>query len=381
VKIQVTANELVVGETKFTSYRKFNTARELAGSLGLETTGHPKDFNARFTTAANCTPSKFLKLVNALMYKVFVAKYSDKLVKNFTLSDYRPWRQSTISSSRLVKLESAADKLQQAMDDGLWNITPFIYQLNKSPKELKEMFGKGLWSRLCKNSFTRNNLLCTFYELSNRNDSIDSRIIKELNLVSSTILRKFSINSYTIYSYELMHLSFSRKGEYAKVTINDLLFVVETRCMADQLGEVFNPQWSKRKMHEKHEQFSRDITARDYPDEPFSFVQDLPSSFSTEEFTCKLLDSKFKIALEGKEMHHCVAFYANSSSRGEYLVYAVMQGDEKYSTIGFTRDKVTGKVRIQQHYKRFNAKVDHQGAKDIALLLESEINNQGEVKC
>jgi len=74
----------------------------------------------------------------------------------------------------------------------------------------------------------------------------------------------------------------------------------------------------------------------------------------------------------------CVSSYADSSSRGEYLVYAVMQGDEKYSTIGFTRDKVTGKVRIQQHYKRFNAKVDHQGAKDIALLLESEINNQGE---
>lgn len=374
MKVQVTANEIVVGETKFTRYIKFETARDLAGSLGIPSTGHPKEFNARFTAAVECTPSKFLKLANALMYKVFVAKYSDKLVKNFALSEYRPWKRSAISSARLVKLESAADKLQQAMGDGLWNITPFIYHLNKSPKELKEMFGKGLWSSLCKNSFTRNKLICAFGE-SRATNNVST--IKELNLVSSTLLRKFPSTYYEV-PYVLKHLSFSRKGEYAKVTDNDFLFVLETKRMADQLGEVFNPQWSKRKMHEKHEQFSRDITARDYSDEPFSFVQDLPNSFSTEEFTCKLLDSKFKIALEGKEMHHCVASYADRSSRGEYLVYAVMQGDEKYSTIGFTRDKATGKVRIQQHYKRFNANVDHQGAKDIALLLESEINNQGE---
>jgi hypothetical protein len=73
-------------------------------------------------------------------------------------------------------------------------------------------------------------------------------------------------------------------------------------------------------------------------------------------------------------MHHCVGGYANLSSEGKYVVYSVKKDGERYSTIGFNRNPISGEILFNQHYKKFNNQVDCLDAKAIPFIIASKVN-------
>lgn len=96
-----------------------------------------KTYNKALTREFGCSPSKFLKMVNGLVHKTFVTdKFEDKYVREFCMTSLRSGTTFKINGSCLKKLESSHDKILQADRDGIYNITPFIFYLNKTSAEL-----------------------------------------------------------------------------------------------------------------------------------------------------------------------------------------------------------------------------------------------------
>jgi len=133
-----------------------------------------KTYNKALTREFGCSPSKFVKMVNGLVHKTFVTdKFEDKYVREFCLTPFRSGTAFKINGLLLKQLEASHDKILQADRDGIYNIAPYIFYLNKTPAELKQLFGSGNWKIVSKFSKTRNKLLAKM--LSDSANSFSSK--------------------------------------------------------------------------------------------------------------------------------------------------------------------------------------------------------------
>lgn len=64
------------------------------------------------------------------------------------------WVKKLVSRFPQLLLESK--KKEQVIKDGLINILPYVVIFEKTPEELKELFGRGIWRRLCKKHLNYN---------------------------------------------------------------------------------------------------------------------------------------------------------------------------------------------------------------------------------
>lgn len=93
------------------------------------------------------------------------------------------------SISLLSQIHRVYDLLNQSMKDGTTNIDPFIIKMGLPPSSLKKIFGKSLWKKLCKNSFSRN------YYLSGLNPNTSHHLDPSESTWSTTFHGLSSINS------------------------------------------------------------------------------------------------------------------------------------------------------------------------------------------
>lgn len=341
--------------------------------------GKNKEYYKAFHKVFGCTLKAFCKFFNGAMNRVWI-KPVYPLVMQYAWAP----RGKSISGYNVTKIWNAIDKIRQAESDGLHHLVPWIIKFEKDPKQLKEMFGERVWKQLCKNSKTRNKLLADQTNVDNivingRKELILSRYhgsIEAAIKVPSKYLRWGNLVEFDeafIWIMENKPQAIDKKVNGH--ALRHLFW--DTRQQADELGERFNPEWSIRKMKEKHQEFSRRILEKDFSAERFKWLEgrNLPTTFAyAGGYTATLLQSPFEVAEEGSAMRHCVASYISWCQKGRYLVYSIRKGEERSSTLGIDQSVSARVWEIQQHYGQCNKRVESWEELMLAKALVEEIN-------
>ena len=352
---------------KFTPLRDVRDACKVMG-IGTEKKGnHFKKFNEKF----GITPSHFRKKLYALMLETWY----DPVKKDAHKYCYT---SRGIQPGLLNRLFEQKESLEQCKKDGIQNIEPFVFYLNKSPKELRELFGKSLWKSLCKNSMTRNIYIAKLWGMVpftrdeyhvkrvNIMQKFPSYILKQGN---KSIYRTFDEVDLWVYLTVGKQMSSSQELQMARN------MALDTKRMAKQLDKHWSLEWTYAKMCEKHEEYSKAILARKYSSETFDHLKDFKlKELVLGEYTAILCESPLSIQQEGEAMHHCVGSYADSVAAQKYLVYSVRKDGKRSSTIGiFVRDD---KYEFNQHYGHCNKHVKDANELEVRKLLIAKLNEK-----
>lgn len=259
------------------------------------------------------------------------------------------------------------DEIIQAKEDGLESLIPFIVHWGITIPEAKNRVGKGVWKRLCKNSKTRNHLIAK----NHRNGGADE--VKSLMGVPSTVLKKGCLR------FDAKTLSILSKHFKAKDIVQSKVecvrfanVIVDTVRMSSDLDVKYNPEWSMRKWIEKHEEFSREVLSRQYPDEVYDCFKDVPERLRyvhCEGITAELVQTPLRLHQEGSYMKHCAGSFNEMIGMGTYVVYHLSGDGVSSTTLSFTKLREAG-WHPHQHYGACNSASD---VTQSHLKLEREI--------
>lgn len=272
------------------------------------------------------------------------------------------------------------DGLDQAVADGIKNITPFIAKLKMTPKQLKEHFGSANWKALCKNSFSRNRSIAERW-MANKRLSIE-----KINKIPSGLLKYRSAGlEVDAYLHKKAGFRISQLTERfeSRDVIDARIIVNDTYRMARQYNEKFSFDWSWRKMQEKHNEYSRLAIlkmAEETKARKEKFKNTLREGkqkvWTKNGVTATYLDTYDRILKEAVDMHHCVWAYAEQCYDGTYAVVHI-EGDNEHSTLGIIIYS-GGVHRIQQHYGHSNAEVKSELHKTLAYEVVEFLNKESE---
>lgn len=343
------------------------------------------------------------------------------------------------NSKQVYMLRKSGHLVKEVITDGLIHIAPFVMLLRRSPKELKQLLGKGLWRKLCANSKTRNKQIavCIMRLLSNAAHyrlalessvgcgHVDAaildlfagahgvvlvEILAQLNQLSSSYIPKINGNYIagsnngcqwhdSVASFVEHCVNKESLGLQRHQWINDVAkaerkltvrradgsgsFVDDLRAlfddslmMAQELGAEINFSWSYKRMKREHDDMSFEMAKKDYTSEPF---------INTDKFpVCKEFNVGDDVAL----------FELMNDS----LSVGTMARRHRNCLAGFiprlqVRDHLLYKVSIGeresacmftlrggnwiviQHYFPFNIPVDQSFVKAEELMLDVIANN------
>lgn len=345
--------------------------------------------NKAKATIIGCGPSKFVKALNALMYKKYVAHIHQKHIRTFAITHFKKGADSI--NRRVINIlnkdKETKALLDLALEDNTYNIAPFILLKGMSTSQLKQYYGKGLWKHLCANSLSRNKLIVdhilvngilvqgNFSSMKCGEEERD--IVSTLNSLPSALLL-FAKKSPT---YALPYIKWAgdnMKGHWGqKRTISYIINIVrDTQRMAEQLDMPFSLSWGKKRMEETHHHYSSLLTQRTYGKEKFPYVGTFPDIVCSEEhegWEAVLLSSPYELYMEGTKQRHCVASYASSCMDNKYAVYSIRQHGKQYSTVGID---ITGEPFIHQHFCVCNGPVKEQAAFALASLVINMLVSQ-----
>lgn len=244
------------------------------------------------------------------------------------------WRFRQYDNTLVEQAHRALPLILEAAADNLHNIVPLIISYNKSPQELRQLLGKGLWRQLSHNSFSRN---LAFVHVRNRAASTGHNLdLKDLLDIPTRILTLMETSPYGLKAARLVPGT-AKAADYMSVCR-----IIEDTIM--MLGPRFNFNWSLSRIHEEHDKAAQEALERRYNTTPFapSFV------YEDAGFKAELLCSELDIAMEGKTQHHCVAAYAKQASCGTYAVFKIT-GAER-ATAGIAKTSVYENWLLQQVY-------------------------------
>lgn len=323
------------------------------------------------------TPSQFCKVFNAAVFKSAIVPYKEFAYLYFQRKSNIPGKFASVVKNH--------DLLLQAMKDGQKNILPILNNCGKTPQELKREFGKGLWKKLCANSFYRNKLIANTTEVYESSVKWDSGALKGQHPHA----RHWAKNVCKVPYVKM-------KGRYTE----EVQLFLDTERMADNMGLPFNENWSKLKMKEKHDEYMN-IQIRDREEERKKRDElyrrrieklqsvDLSKVYPETEFelngvTATILTTYEQIRQEGITMHHCVGGYAEQAMTGAYVVVHI-SGNGEESTLGlsvpwrsslapiFEEDRLI--FVMNQHYGKCNSQVISEKHKALADVVIKYLNN------
>lgn len=397
----------------FTRYRCFHSNREvldsfdaamkrlLPGEVKSLNMALIKDHYDKFEQVVGTYPKQFKKVFNTIMKKLWVVpveKYVQRyafgqIPKRFDRKIESGMGYSKPSLGVRPHLVTRAWELKNLLDlteeDGLKTIQPFVFHMSRSPAELKKLLGKGLWKRLCGQSYTRNRacakglgILPGSLDLKHV-QSLKNQLELMLQLPSKYLVRGGN-NPIGFGKAAIIYVGLEKRGEVQRLVGGDfstrpleVQIIGDTLSMASRLGVQCNPEWPWAKWEEKHEEFTARVELGKFSTKVFDWTEEpwVVRSFSTkceweDEWTFTLLDNAYAIRKEGLRMHHCVSAYAHRSEKRNYMVYHVTKNGESYSTLGLT---IAGNIVIQQHLKACNKAVSME-AKECANKLRGELN-------
>jgi hypothetical protein len=351
----------------FKGYNMMSTPEEVATHFGFsweKDGGHYK----KFTSQYKITPSAFMKVHNAIKTQQWidpVRGLSKRLCFGF---NRKP------NPSLMEKLHTHLPVIKEIQTDKIDNIIPISFFLGLTPKELKSTLGKGLWKKLCRNTFTRNLLIAKSSRLGYYNESVLERI-EVLNQLPSSVLKR-GYKSPVQFSEAGVWLC--NNNLHKREDIRNIQHIFDdTRNMASQVGKKFTPEkWSLNKLREKHEEYSQIINDRKYSPQALPSMKNITiKEDKYKGYSINLLESPLLIRNEGSEMHHCVGSYVDRVAIGDYLVYSVTKDEKKTSTLGININKLAGKTTysLSQQYGHCNSYVKGDEA-EVAGYIIGKLN-------
>jgi hypothetical protein len=156
--------------------------------------------------------------------------------------------------------------------------------------------------------------------------------------------------------------------------------VTDTMRMASLLELPFNPNWSLRKLEEKHDKMSKEIARRKYSSDPFGWLEkDVEKDIQKQcdeasvncEFKPKLIRSPLDMANQGAQERHCVASYAqlvNEEPNNAIIFTVEGPAGETVSTL------MVGRGEVLQHFHAYNKPVTDESLQEMAEKLAVLVN-------
>lgn len=354
------------------------------------------------------TLKQAVPLFNKMMYARVIGHYE----RHSSL--YRG-RGGKVTLCRFQNVVEMVDTLDEAVQDGNKHLTPFIAFHKETLPEIRSRYGKGLWKKLCKNSYSRNLTIIRMIEKSRfgefHGDDGESlrKLASELNEIPSTALNvkhnrgDLVAAKCIVWAKKHLNRPYSQKEsrlatrgvENKEFTLN---LVMDAYHMANQHGLFFSFDWSLRRMKDEHDRIdveakriNRERTER-YAAEAalrkekwaIDVVKaqnvDLSQIYPQVEWeldgvTAKMLTTYDQVQKEGDEMHHCVWSYAKDAMLGCYAVVH-LSGDGEESTLGVSMYEDDGVLKFaeQQHYRAYNQIVKSEIHRNLAKSVVESLN-------
>lgn len=317
------------------------------------------------------SPTKFKLIYNGILYKNLYDPIQKWALQYCYSSGGR------INFTKCYNLMMIKDDIEQMEKDGQDNIVPFRVYMGLLPSEMKNKFGKKLWKRLCANSRTKNKYIAkNFASMTTGVLEVNAKaLMNQLNSLPSTILKRESLGNRRQYEVQLILLKHYKVKDLTRVRNNvyqQMYIINDTIRMLYRKGEKYNENWSLRKWKERHDDLTKEMLAEKYSTSPFphlSEMDDQLKEITRNGLTARLLTSPNEIAMEGRQMRHCVASYVDRVEAGDYLIYSTGE-----TTLGLL---FSGRWKVQQHFGFANSRtVVTEEYSDLASEIVSKLNNQ-----
>ncbi|AHK11115.1 PcfJ-like protein [Shewanella sp. phage 1/4] len=351
----------------FKGYNMMNNPEEVINKFGFSWEPNGQHYK-KFTSQYKITPSAFMKVHNAIKTQQWIDPVRELSKRLCFMFNGKP------NPSLMEKLHTQLPIIKEIQNDEIDNIIPISFLLGLSPQELKNTLGKGLWKKLCRNTFTRNNLIAKTYRMGGDGRGGAERL-EILNQFPSTVLKR-GFNSPVQFSEAGVWLCNNKLHHEENIRHIQNIFN-DTQSMASQVGKKFTPaKWSLLQLEEKHEEYLEMINARKYSPQALPSMKNITvKEDEYKGYRINLLESPLLIRNEGTKMHHCVGSYTNRVAMGEYLVYSVTKDEKKTSTLGINIKKLAGKTiySLAQQYGHCNSYVKGEEA-DVASYVIAKLN-------
>ena len=330
----------------------------------------PKKVYSDFTKEVGITPKAAIKVINNLGWKVIAGDFTSAQIFKWC---YPRGIRRQINQHSVTTLHKMKDVIKQMLLDGQENLIPIVLRSTMTPKQIKDSLQKHEWKHLTKISFTKAQYLSYSVGINNLYD-----LGKYLDLNLGYLVN----NSQNLLSNRTPHLIINKLARQARCLshpdkVHDILRIVEdTMMIAEEIGYTVNPNWSLKRWNEEHTIVTRKRRAKEFPETPIKkgvYLQLPREIMSDTGDKAVLLDSPLAVALEGDNMGHCVAGYANRCARGEYAVYHLVLADGTVGTLGCN---VVGlavpvgsdpkeELRYQQCYGKYNYRINTDFARHV----------------
>ena len=317
-----------------------------------------------------------------LLYKFAWASFFEQVVRpnERLVSMYGRRKGQSVYFPAVTKIFKHKTVLTQALEDNQTNILPLILSTGLSPKEMKELYGKGLWKSLAKNSHHRNRQISKVVDkisLSEFAEEVKTFNSNFFEIFASVVKRRRREEVKNILRYmkswSVAHIK--RLGPLERtVTILGDSFLMAQRLEQKIPNNLLNSLDILFDFHDNLSQREREAWQIKRDKGRMFDLSDswIPKESSYEYANAVAILTTEQLDKEGKIMHHCVAGYAYHVTSGQYLVYHLSDGKEE-ATLGV--QLVNNNVWVcQQMYRECNQTVDSPVLKQLAVKLIKEIN-------
>lgn len=277
--------------------------------------------------------------------------------------------------------KSRKAKVKEAIKDNTTNIIPYIILKNKTAKDLKVYFGKNLWKRVCKLSFTKNQkiakTLALVFDHGNLGAKASAHEKKITEILSGTryrLIDDFYYNFGNNNDFDLSYVEILFNLADEESPIGFLMNIVDDTLRIDQVlrlsGFARDNNLQRRdikkiktanSLNKYHDYLSvaysnfAKTTNRNYE---FIALQSLPKEIKYKEnTTINVLQSTKELVREGVLMNNCVSSYNEKIVMNEYIIL-VLKRKGKRSNLGLTYNKKMKRFVFHQHYFKNNELVN-----------------------
>lgn len=234
-----------------------------------------------------------------------------------------------LSRNRMIvqRVYASSGTWQQAVADGLENISPIIVLFNLRPGEIKQTVGTEAWKKVHNGSLKAN---------------VDRLVLKmcggwtfEEALLFPTFMRRRAKRYFR--KSKTAVLSACRNATSAEDFEAQLIMAEDFQRMGGQLDQ----SWGRKRLRKEHDARAMERVIKFSDPEPWSKAW----FFDHDGYSFSLLKSEAELALEAALQRHCVGSYAHACRQGQTVVLRV-EGRERATCSWTSRDshlQVAGK--------------------------------------
>lgn len=222
-----------------------------------------------------------------------------------------------------------SDVIHRAELDGIPHVAPILAAFGGHPAEVRKRIGKGIWREVHRSDLTTN-----VYRAR-------AKILTTLDFPTIMAVPRGALREI-VSQCSASGASAVAVAAHVAANRNEMREAVMLARDSLRMGGTLNAAWSMRRLREEHDRLSRQTARRTASPVPFAE----PWEVEVDGFHFRRLISAADFAVEGAEMHHCIASYADMARDGRETAFAIT-GDERASVSFSSRH-----VEIKGRYNR-----------------------------